>query len=416
MVIVCYGLAPFTGALFSRYKWYKFRKRFDELRLCPLLDYSGYWQEGAEKKGAETSPPSDASSLSETNGVFRFTGDFESVTDGQTLWLRSDDLTVPVSLKNAESYLLSGQKSGGLPEGYDPNEAPPEKIRWEKVSTLTEGARVFVGGPLQYLNGHLSFVSTKENPLIVIFYDGSDHSLATRVIRSSRHHGEYWNFITPYSLIIGALCLILMALFYRSRPAYNLTVTISVIALFIPFYSVIPPGLLFTVVYRRLSWRARALRACGDLARLPLRYLAAPGEKGPLHESRLFPGGKRYGYIRCPELPAEAREGKIPFLLPESSKTPAEGGWYVFGQMGESVADSKADGAALGGGDTGQPPAMPVIPEDPFAVFGILSDDPDVLARRCIIKAYSLETAAWIFMLGGIGLNIFFVRLILILL
>jgi hypothetical protein len=315
-VIVCYGLAPFTGALVRRYKWYTFRKRFDELRLRPFLDYRGYWREGVGKSGADILSPTETLSPS---GTFRFTGDFESVTDGQTLWLRSDDLTVPVSLKNAESYLLSGQKSGESPEGYDPNEAPPEKIRWEKVSTLTEGARVFVGGPLKYLNGRLSFVSAKENPLIVIFYDGSDRSLVTRVIRSGRHQGEYWNFITPYSLIIGALCLILMALFYRYRPAYHLTVIVSVIALFIPLYPVIPPGLLFTLLYRRLSWRARALRAYGDIVRLSLR--------------------------NCPD----------------------------------------PDGQAA-------------------------------LAKRCTIKAYFMETAAWIFLMGGIGINIFFVRMILILL
>ena len=254
IVIVCYVLAPFIGAVIRRNNWYKFRKRFDELRLCPFLSYGNYW----------TTTP-DAS-----DGIFRFSGSFESVTDGQTLWIRSEDLTVPVSLKNAESYLLSPRKDEDLPEDQYPGEMPPEKIRWEKVSTLTEGVKVFVGGPLKYLNGCRSFVSTKEKPLIVIFYYCSDVSLVPRVIQSGRQWNEYWNPVTPYSLVIGAIGLILTAVLYRSRPAYRLTVIVSVIALFIPLYPIIPPGLMFTGIYRRLSWRSRELRARGDLVRLGL--------------------------------------------------------------------------------------------------------------------------------------------------
>jgi hypothetical protein len=65
MAILWYGLLPMAGALLKRYKWYMFRKRFDELRLSPLLDYSRYSQ------------------VKETK-AFRFVGGFESVTDGHT--------------------------------------------------------------------------------------------------------------------------------------------------------------------------------------------------------------------------------------------------------------------------------------------------------------------------------------------
>jgi hypothetical protein len=252
-VFVCYGLLPFIGGAIGRYKWYKFRKRFDKLRFCPLLDYGGYWGAAAETG---------------TDGVFRFSGGFESVTDGRTLWIRSEDITVPVSLKNAESYRLPAGKNEVPPEKYEQGEMPPEIIRWEKISALTEGAKVFVGGSLKYLNGSRSFVSTKENPLIIIFYDCPDDALIPRMIQSGRQQNEYWNSITPYSLVIGAISLLLTALLFRSRPAYRLTVIVSVIALFIPLYPIIPPGLLFTSIYRRLSRISRVLRARGDLARL----------------------------------------------------------------------------------------------------------------------------------------------------
>jgi len=385
MVILWYGLAPMIGALIERYKWHIFRKRFDELRLSPMLDYRQY---SHDEKKVDT---------------FRFTGGFESVTDGQTLWIRSEDLTVPVALQRAEIYLLPMQKSEGISEVFDPGEETPEKIRWERVSALTEGARVFVGGSLICQDGRWSFVSTKEKPLMVIFYDGPDHSLATRAIRAGRHRGEYWNGITPYSLVIGALCQILMAVAFLSRPAFRLTVIVSIIALFVPLYPMIPPGLLFTVVYRRLAWRSRILRAYRDLARLPLRYLSPQKIKrfsknlAPLMKSCLLPNGEQYGFVCAEKLPSQAEESKIPLLLPELTKTKEDDLWHIFGALRPGVE-------------------LPVQPEDSFATFGILPGRPETIARRCEIMAYTLELAAWLVLLTGIGLNIFFLRMILILL
>jgi hypothetical protein len=294
------------------------------------------------------------------------------------------------------------QKSDGIPEVFDPGDEAPERIRWERVSALTEGAKVFVGGLLVCRDGQRSFVSSKENPLLVIFYDGPDHSLATRTIRAGRHRGEYWNAITPYALVIGALCQILMAVAFLSRPAFRLTVVVSLIALFVPVYPLIPPGLLFTVVYRQLAWRSRILRAYRDLARLPLRYLALPKDKFSLKENCLLPNGEQYGFIRCAELPPQAQEGKIPLLLPEfvkavGNRASHDNLWYIFGAL---RSDEE----------------MPVQPKDSFATFGILPGRPEIIARRCEITAYALELVAWLVLLAGIGLNIFFLRMVLVLL
>jgi len=375
MVILWYGLVPMAGALIKRYKWYIFRKRFDELRLSPMLDYGRY--------------------SAADHAVFRFVGGFESITDGQTLWIRGDDLTVPVSLQNAETYLLPMQKGDGIPEIFDPSDEAPEIIRWERVSALTEGAKVYVGGLLVYRDGRWSFASTKEKPLMVIFYDGPDHSLTTRAIRAGRHRGEYWNGITPYSLVIGALFQIITAVLFLSRPAFRLTVIVSLVALFVPLYPMIPPGLLFTVIYRRLAWRSRILRSYRDLARLPLRYLPPAGD-GKL------PNGEQYGFTTSAELPPPAQEGKIPLLLPELTKAkrgiPAESdSWYIFG--------------ALRPGE-----ALPVQPQDSFATFGILPGKPETIAKRCGIAAYTMEVFAWLILFAGIGLNIFFLSMVLVLL
>jgi hypothetical protein len=241
-----------AGALVKRHKWYAFRRRFDELRFSPILDYSGYWKTVKERPGS-----------------FRFFGSLESVTDGETLWMHGEDLTIPVSLKNAETYMLPVYKGGR--EMPDIDEEAPVKIRWGKISMLTEGSKVFVGGSLVYQEERWQFVSTKNNPLIVLIYDGPDDLFITRVIRSCREQWAYWNPITPYSLIIGAVCLILLAFSFLHRPIFRPTVILSFVSLFIPLYPIIPPGLLVTVLCRRLAWKVRMLKANSDLVRLTIR-------------------------------------------------------------------------------------------------------------------------------------------------
>jgi hypothetical protein len=326
-------------------------------------------------------------------GTYRFIGGFESVTDGHTLWVRSETLTIPVSLRGAQTYVLPMQEGGGFSGAFDPGEEAPERIRWDRVSTLTEGAKVFVGGPLVFRNDRWIFAATGETPLLVIFYDGPDRSLTVRAIRAGRHRNEYWNTFTPYSLAAGALWLITIAVSFLSRPAFRLTAITAFIAVFTPFFPLIPPGILCTVLYRRLWWRARIYRANRDLARLPLKYL--PRGEGNCQ----LPGGGWYGMYRYDSLPEEIRS-TIPLLILDEEKQKKEG-WYVFGAL---------SGPAVKEGE------IPSEPKDPFATFGILPGNPETLARRYTARAYTLEIIAWLVLLAGIGLNVFFIRMIIVLL
>jgi hypothetical protein len=363
-----------VGAFASRRGWRQFRRHFDELRLRPLLDYRVY--RSLEGKG----------------GSYRFIGGFESVTDGHTLWIRGENLTIPVSLQGAQTYLLPMQEGDGMAGTFDPGEEAPERIRWDRVSTLTEGAKVFVGGSLIRREDRWTFSAASDKPLLVIFYDGPDRSLTVRAIRAGRHRNEYWNALTPYALVLGALCLIVMAASFLNRPAFRLTVITSLIAVFTPLFPLIPPGILCTVLYRRLWWRARIFRAHRDLARLPLKYL--PRGEGICR----LPGGEWYGAYSCSSLSGEVRE-TIPLLILDEGKQKKEG-WHIFG--------------ALPGPSAGE--TIPTEPEDPFATFGILPGKPETLARRYTINAYTLEIVAWLVLLAGIGLNFFFIRMILALL
>ncbi|MDR3138769.1 MAG: hypothetical protein LBT95_03735 [Treponema sp.] len=385
LVIFWYGLVPVAGAFANRHNWRVFRACFDNLRLRPLLDYAIYSRE----EGGE--------------GNYRFTGGVESVTDGHTLWVRGENLTVPIALAGAHTYVLSMPETGA-PEVFDPGEKAPERVRWDRVSALTEGAKVFVGGSLVLRENRRIFVSTREQPLLVIFYDGPDRFLTPRTIRAGRSRNEYWNVLTPYAFILGSFSQLIIAFSFLSRPAFLLTVITAFTALFVPLFPLIPPGILCTVVYRYLWGRARLLRAYRDLVRLPLKYFL-PGT----NTCRL-PGGEFYGAFSYAPLSEKIREGEIPFLIPREEGKKKEG-WYIYGALSEGVT-------AFGNGEKEGRAAqiLPREPRDVFAPFGIIPGNPERLIRRYTRQAYILGIISWVILLIGLTMNIFFVALIVYLL
>jgi len=362
-VAVWYGILPIAGGFYNRNKWRKFRNRFDELRLAPLLDYRRYRQIDTE------------------GGVFRFTGGIESITDGHTLWVRGEDLTIPVSLEKTICYLLPVHDGEGIPEA-------PEQIRWNRVSTITEGAKVFIGGQIKTRNNRLSFCPAKENPLMVIFYNCPDTELTGGIIRAARTRNEYWNSLTPISIVIGALALVYMAASFLGRPAFRLTVISALVAIFVPVLPVIPPGILFTVLYRRMTWHARNFRAYRDIARLPLRYLLP---EYPQRQSAVLDSGEEYGYVKLDSLPAQET---VPWLIPENQKQGKKSKLYFFGALASRA---------------GEKYPLPQRSKDPFVSFGILPADPALLSCRYAIKAYIMEASAWFILLLGIAVNVVFI-------
>jgi hypothetical protein len=394
LAIFWYGLVPIAGALASRRGWRRFRLYFNRLRLAPVLDYARYISCGRAAEQAEAGPAR----------IFRFTGGFESITDGHTLWVQGPDLTIPAALAGARIYTLPVMENQGADEDFDPSEQSFQRLRWDRVEALTGEARVFVGGPLVLRDGRWIFAAAPGAPLQVIFYTGSDRAMAAHAAWAGRRHSDYWNTATPYALILGALCLIAMAVTFLPRPAFRLTAVTAFTAAFVPLFPLVPPGLLFTIAYRRLRRQGRIFQACSDLARLPLVYFSGPPGRAA-EFSVLLPGGERYGARRRPELP----EG-LPLLTPGIKKTRKEP-WYVFGALeGIDSAGTAAEGPA------GPEKNMPREPEDSFAAFGAVPGEPGKLARRCARNARLLEILSWFLLLGGIALNAFFIGLIITLL
>jgi hypothetical protein len=378
MTLFWYALIPAVGALINRRSWHKFRQRFNDLRLKPFLDYAAY------------------QTLGEDGGLFRFIGGFES-TDGHTLWIRSEKLTVPVAIARAQTYILPILKGSDPLEFLGDDDEAPERIRWNRVSALTEGSRVFIGGRLRPLENRMTFVSTREDPLMVIFYDCPERFLPGYVVRSAQYQNEYWNHLTPYGLILGAFSLLILGLSFLPRPAYRLTVIPVLIALFSPVYPMLPPGMLFTMLARRLWRQVRIFHSYLNLLRLPLVYFSPLGDPLRGKERAVLPNGETYGFIRRDALPTAE---DIPLLLPPSlsrERARKGEGWYLFGAL-----DSQDP-------SPGEPPALPGKPRDPFAPQGAIPGNPDALARSFMIRAHLLSISAWLVLITGLGINILFI-------
>jgi hypothetical protein len=373
-VTVWYGIIPIVGVIYSRYIQRQFRRRFIDLGLAPLLNYRQYRQLENTASGELQ------------GGVFRFTGGIESITDGRTLWVKGEDLTIPVSLEKTNCFFLPKHEGEEFPEA-------PEKIRWNRISTLTEGVKVFIGGLIKMQNNRLNFISTKENPLIVIFYDCPEAELTSQIIRASSSRNEYWNAATPASLFIGAMLLVIIAASLLNRPAFRLNLISALVAVFTPVLPAIPPGFLFTLLFRRIAWSVKKYRAYWELARLPMRYLQPGQERANLST------GETYGFKKLNSLPPAAAEGEIPFLIPGVFNEEKTQEWYLFGVLGSKENED-----------------MPARSKDPFVSFGILPANFIFPARRYAIKAGALEILASLVLLFGITVNFIFILFVLSLL
>lgn len=353
LVVFWYGLVPVAGSLVSRHSWRVFRLRFNALRRAPLLDYEKWYQSAGAGQ------------------VYRFMGKFESggFSDGgdQIVWVQNSAITVPVVVRDL--YLLSGFERGN----YNPDEGFLEKVKWSRLRVPVEGAKVFVGGAIVEKDGRRVFASTREHPLLLIFYDGPDTSLPLQIMSASRNKNDYWNNFTPYALVLGAFSLIMMALSFFQRPAFRLTVFTAFIAVFAPLFPYFPPGVLLTALYRRLWKRSRFLRTYRDIARLFLTCSTRPDT---------LPDGTEYGSIRSIALPENA-----PLLIPEKGNE-----YYFFGEL--------RNGTIL-------------QPADPCAIFGVLPGKPEKLVETYAAKAAFFEVMAWLALLLATGVTVFFIATIM---
>jgi hypothetical protein len=241
-------LVPALGALGIRSQWRDFRRRVAELSAAPILTY-GDVARAAEGRGAEG------------GGTFRLHGSVEAIEGPDRVWIRGDGVSALVDLSRAPAYTV--------PPG-EPEAGSVRRLRWRSVSSVAEGARIFVGGRLVVESGLPVFVDVPGEGLVAVIHDGDDEGLAARLIVGGRSLNEYVGYATPLSVALGLIAISVILFAARSSPFSSVRALVFLLGA-LPALPFAPPGLFLFLAYRRLWRRGLDLRIERDELRLPTR-------------------------------------------------------------------------------------------------------------------------------------------------
>lgn len=257
--LVFYLVIPIVAAYHVRSSWRRFRT---EVMHAPAL------------------PDVAEISVSDDAGVTRARciGRLEAVQGNDRIWLGTGGRSVAVNLHEVPIYLLSVRSVRS--QSGDRGE-PPRIVYWNEVSALAEGTRFLVAGPAASRGGAIEFCENGREAPLVIIYDGADSFVVERATWTGRQRNEYWNQLTPFALMSGALAQILLAAIVIG--ASRATALVNLVLGLLPFLPVVPPGVLGYYFYRRLWRDARRDRAIRDLLALP----TVANDYAASHEYRL---------------------------------------------------------------------------------------------------------------------------------
>ena len=248
ITLFSYIIIPGLGGLQARKRWRRFRKKVRESALLPEVVF-------------------DSGGPDEPLGPHRFTGRIEALQDSDSLWIKGEGVSIQALMSDSEIYILSPEtvrppdlktiEAERLPE------ESPGTMSWKQMTTLQEGHRVYLVGFLERRDGILRMFGSRNVPLLSILHESDD--VIPRAVWSGRQKNEYWNSLTPWSLLAGSLALFIMAsAVFRTYQA-SLTVRLLLLQALFPVIPFLPPGVVFFFFYLAKWRRARFLRAERDL-------------------------------------------------------------------------------------------------------------------------------------------------------
>lgn len=186
--------------------------------------------------------------------------------DGGALVRAENKETAVIKLDEAHIYNL-----------IDAAEGPGflEDANVSQISLLPNRAPLFAAG--RYRKADKALHSGQEEPLLVVFYDGRKSRFYERMIAAARARHECWNFLTPWSLMAGALLSLALAARWFGQGS-GLYAVYALAAGILPFMAFLPPGIFMFALLKK-KWAAiRKLRASYDLHTYAPRRHGAPAQ------------------------------------------------------------------------------------------------------------------------------------------
>ena len=364
LTLLFFILIPGLGAFYTRSQWRGFRKNIIIASLTPLLTYPRLKR---ERDGFL--------------GNYRFIGDLEAIQEDR-IWLRNRKLAVSADLKNGSVYVLPSYSFPADEGRVELNretlpDEMPKRISWNRIFSLPEGTKIFLGGPLYSEGGMGVFKTDKSTPLTVIIYDGTEETILRRAIWGGRQKNEYWNRFTPAALAAGALSLFIAGYIFLRSPYMLHPAALSFTCSLIPAMIFAPPGVLFYLLYRYLWRKSRFLRAERDVLQLPVRFF--PNSR--VREIRL-PDGNLYSMKQVTDISTiienpEYRDLKIRSSVLIEKVKRVEDGYSIFGVL-----------------DPTHPQDTPRKSSDPMVEYLLVPGDPEYLSWTCAKRARRFEILA----------------------
>ncbi|NNM68214.1 MAG: hypothetical protein HKM06_09410, partial [Spirochaetales bacterium] len=199
----------------------------------------------------------------------------------EILWLTDGQLSVPVDVKGADFWFLqtpdddswNGEHVFQRPDAPD---EPPRRVFWKDLRALPEGVPFWVAGNLSAgPDGRVCFRNA-ETHLLLVAYEGRPETVVARTLWSSRQKIEHWNFITPLSLAVGLMALLIAGYFSLRQPGGRAEGLIALALALVPSTFFLPPGIAFFYAFNKLWTESRHQRGLRDLAFLknPLDHAA----------------------------------------------------------------------------------------------------------------------------------------------
>ena len=346
---IFYFLVPLGGAFYVRERWRTFRCNLRSSLDFPMM--KPHYR------------PGDLES-----GLFRFKGRLEAIEGDNIVWIKGPGGSVCADMRDAVVYKMTDP--GSNDHIYDylyPFPLPRislSPMRWNEVFSLTEGTKVYLFGELSVERGRYVLGSSRQMSLTVIIYNEDPFTLIPRSVWSGRQSNEYWNSLTPWSLLVGVLILLIStAWLFQNSVDYRLPFVGLLLAL-MPMVLFLPPGFFLFQLYKRFWDRGRKARAERDLMQLPVGLKAS--REVPLAEEAV--DRERILYSRRPEGWTEA-EGDAGYCFP-----------LPRGLL--EMAERELEGDCV---------SYPA--------------DPEKLIRFCRRKAFFYETLSWFMLLSGLFVN-----------
>ncbi|MDC7234517.1 MAG: hypothetical protein PQJ58_14890 [Spirochaetales bacterium] len=252
-----YLIIPIGGAFYVRKNWRVFRTNLRRSLDLPMA-VPGF----TEKQGSL--------------GLHRFLGELEAIEGDDLLWIKGSQGTITAEMKNARVYNMTdtGVQTRVYSHLY-PYTLPGKSLvhmSWNDIFSLTEGTRLFLFGDLNVQNRKYCLKSSRELPLTVIIYNEDPFTLIPRAAWCGRHSNEFWNFLTPWSVLTGTLLLLIHSVWFLQYSSNYSVIFISLFLSLIPLILFLPPGVFLFNLYKYFWDRGRRFRAERDLIRLPLGF------------------------------------------------------------------------------------------------------------------------------------------------